>query len=226
MKTSFLFPTHVLVTDEVKRPGLDHVLTVEEEDYINQVTTRLRPSHVDGDLKDTIHWVSHEMYVLNHPAMVGLKDWLQQWIAPIMQTLYSSNPSITWTITQSWLTVTEPHHLSFTHIHSNSFMSGVVYLQANRKHDMIEFTRPNTVDRMKIEPYTPHLAKNPSPLVGHAHRIKVHTGDVILFSSHTPHRIMPTPVKDSPARISLAFNVFPSGTLGTYSHANELTVRV
>ncbi len=228
MKVDFLFPTHVLVSDQIKRQDTNLVLTQQEEDYIDECCQNVRPSIHDHIKINNYHRITEEKYLLHHPSMKNLHDWIKDWANHHISNLYCTPDELSFEITQSWLTVcNDQYNLSFPHGHSNSFMAGVLYIQANREYDSIEFTRTPTGERFKMEVTDTSLKKTRkvTPLVIDSIRIPVHTGDILLFSSHTLHKLHTSP-DSKEARISLAFNLFPTGSLGRYQNANHVKLQV
>ncbi len=231
LKVEYLFPTHVLVTDQVRRPDTPLVLNQQEQDFIDECcnntfinSTISMINHHNKSLHDSYHRVSKNRNLLHHPSMIHLYRWLKEWASSHIRKMYNAPKETSFDITQSWLTVTsKEHYASFPHVHSNSFMSGVLYIQANREYDSIEFTRSPNTDRFKMEITDQEI--NPTALTMENHYVPVHTGDILLFSSHTTHRIYANPSNPEP-RISLAFNVLPSGVIGFYDQASQVNITV
>ena len=105
------------------------------------------------------------------------------------------------------------HHY---HSHSNSIASGVLYLAANKKHDIIAFHKENR-DQIELK------AKEFNLYNSGTWRFDVDQGDLFIFPSTLSHSV---PRKsDDNVRISLAFNVFVKGILGRPNDLNELFVQ-
>jgi uncharacterized protein (TIGR02466 family) len=116
-------------------------------------------------------------------------------------------------ITQSWLNFTKENESHHKHNHSNSLVAGVLYINCDEKFDKIKFfnEKYKTI-RLEI--------KNYNLFNSESWWFSVKTGDIILFPPSMMHMV---DVKEgSNARISLAFNVFIKGKIGTTENINEL----
>ena len=108
-------------------------------------------------------------------------------------------------ITTSWSTRSKPKQESHKHRHKNCVYSGVYYLDAPVNSGNIKFYNPNETDILIIP--SVYTETNSSSLT-----LKIKEGDVIFFPSEIPHSI--TVNKSKQTRYSIAFNLFPTGTLG------------
>lgn len=146
--------------------------------------------------------------ILEHPSMTHLKvaieNCLDQWIknvyAPVSPTKFKLK------ITQSWFNYTKPGESHDRHYHPNSIVSGTLYISANREYDKICFSLGKK-SLFYIEPgeYNDFNAYEVN--------FPVHYGDIILFPSQLTHSVPKTTGEYT--RVSLAFNSFFEGTIGT-----------
>ena len=107
-------------------------------------------------------------------------------------------------LTNSWGTKADSFEESAVHCHSNSWLSGVLYLQDN---NTISFSNMDKgcfsgAPREFNEYNTRNI------------NISTHKNTLILFPSHLYHRIPPLDLKGT-TRYSLAFNVLPKGSFGS-----------
>jgi uncharacterized protein (TIGR02466 family) len=109
-------------------------------------------------------------------------------------------------ITQSWSNVCEKGKKHHEHIHPNSIVSGVFYFQVNEKLPPIEFRNPNT------HTFTMDIEKQ-NNFNSATFLLPLNSGELILFPSNLAHSV-PENVTDLP-RVSLAFNTFAKGSLGS-----------
>ena len=119
-------------------------------------------------------------------------------------------------ITQSWLNKTKPNEHHHVHHHPNSYLSGVLYISC-LLNDSINFEDRSfekfnniTFQRKKITPWNSNGAI-----------INLTEGDFIIFPSWMTHGVSPNKTKNR-ERISLSFNTFPTGELGTYNNVDHL----
>ena len=82
---------------------------------------------------------SSENYVLENKAFNNLKKDLNKKILDYFDKVVCTNSSITFYITQSWINYTENNQFHHKHSHSNSYVSGVFYIDAKKEVDQIRF---------------------------------------------------------------------------------------
>ena len=109
-------------------------------------------------------------------------------------------------IFSSWMTKTMiGHRHGLDHMHTNSFLSGVLYL--TDKASPIIFRHPLPWRwQSKLDD------KNDGMLTSNQYVFSPSKGDVVIFPSHVHHLIMPH--KNPIPRCSIAFNVVPTGQYG------------
>ena len=118
--------------------------------------------------------------------------------------------------TQSWLNIIQPGESHHEHSHANSFVSGVFYV-STVEDDKITFGDPNVKVRgaLKISKSEYHVWNSPSwyfPVVN---------GDLVLFPSWLSHKVERNE-KATTDRISISFNTFVKGSLGSVETFSEL----
>ena len=117
-------------------------------------------------------------------------------------------------ITQSWLNYTEADQYHHIRAHPNSVVSGVFYFDSDIKNDKILFTHPISYKQISPEIDKFNLWNS------HTWFFPVETGDLYLFPSSTTHQVETKKGKNT--RISLAFNTFYKGTIGSNYDSTEL----
>jgi hypothetical protein len=190
-KVSELFPTPIVFNN------LDRSFTSEELQFVERCSL--------DTINNIGNKVSNNTYVLNDPAMVDIKKFIERnvewWFRAIDDPFYEIKPYIT----QSWLNYTEQGGYHFKHTHPNSIVSGVFYINADKEKDLIYFSRTDN-KQIAIEPRNFNKFNSPS------WKFQIGTYDLIMFPSSLPHHVDST--SSSHTRISLAFNVFVQGLLG------------
>ena len=177
-------------------------------------------NHYLDDLRPNVYnFTTKESYILDK-GLSKLKKFIEiaidtYVINVIVGDKYDEN--LSFKITQSWGNLTRPgsegHHL---HKHSNSVISGVFYVQTNDV-DNITFANPLLAhDTIRIR------TKEYNQFNSYTWRYPVSTGKLILFPSNVSHHVDP-PIGDKD-RISLSFNVFPTGKIGDSTDLNELRI--
>ena len=119
-------------------------------------------------------------------------------------------------ITQSWINICSPNASHHQHTHPNSFISGVFYIKVNSGSDKITFINEFMQKKeIKIEKGVQFNSFNASEW---SHYVR--KGELILFPSNLTHYV--PPVEGESDRISLSFNVFPYGILGSEENLTHL----
>jgi uncharacterized protein (TIGR02466 family) len=160
-------------------------------------------------------FISSDHYILNNEELKDLKNDLNFIINDYFNKIFGvdENNLITPYITQSWLNWTKLEGFHHKHYHSNSIISGVVYINADEKYDSIVFETPFK-DFFRITYNDSNIFSKRSMM------IPVSTGMIILFPSWLSHGVN---LKfNGDIRTSLAFNVFIKGTIGLDMALTEL----
>ena len=155
-------------------------------------------------------------YVLEHKTFKTLKQELNKMILDYFDKVVCTSNSITPYITQSWLNYTEPNQFHHHHNHNNSYVSGILYINADKAVDQVRFykTAHHPID---LKAAAPNIFN--SKFSWHV----VETGNVILFPSQLEHSVERK--KGTNTRISLSFNVFLKGTIGNPANLTELVLK-
>jgi uncharacterized protein (TIGR02466 family) len=165
--------------------------------------------------KNVLNRSSENSQVLNTPEYAGLKEIVMKAAETYCYEVMRYEREMKLRITQSWLNLSlenQGHHL---HHHPNSFISGVLYLKC-RKGDSIGFSNSNF---KTLEPGI----REQIVLNSDFFPIDVEAKDIVIFPSLTPHQVQCVNVQTP--RISLAFNFFPYGVIGTDDRFSELILQ-
>ena len=173
-----------------------------------------------ASFKNKGNTVSDDTYVLNHPTLKNLKKDLYKKVIDYFNEIVCTGNSITPYITQSWLNYTETDQYHHRHSHPNSYLSGVFYINADKKVDKIRFYKLGTATgsggpwplQLNIKKFNVFNARS--------WWYTVQSGDLVLFPSSLIHGV-DTKEGDN-TRISLAFNVFLKGHVGNPKNLTEL----
>jgi uncharacterized protein (TIGR02466 family) len=162
--------------------------------------------------------------ILEHSSMKSIRAQIQKHIDYWFDLTMKPSDKIKLEITQSWLSLTlqgESHH---RHNHANSILSGVLYYSV-AEHDAINFIRPGGMQaNMFSEEGRWHIPSRErtyfnSPEI----TLPVENGDIILFPSQLHHEVHR--VKENTRRISLPFNTFFTGNLGSKDSYTYIRVK-
>jgi hypothetical protein len=192
-----LFPKPVKIVE------LPRDFTLEELDFIS--TLVLKPNKGNK--------ISDDSFVLNNLGLQNLKSFCLQEATSFCREILKLPDKLQPYITQSWVNLSQAGEFHHKHYHNNSYVSGVLYISALGHVDKIHFHREdhNWID---FEPSEFNVFSSPSWF------FPVWTGALILFPSDLQHSVFP--VEGNHSRISLSFNVFLEGELGSHSERTYL----
>ena len=172
------------------------VLTDEEKDFVRKLEQR--PNQGNTTSKDN--------YLFKHKQMKRVKMFVENCLAEYMKAVHAPKFDVKPYITQSWANYTKPGQFHHKHAHPNSFISGCVYIAA--KGDKIYFYKEGYQQiKLPAETYNPYNSES--------WWFEVNEGDVILFPSSLTHMV---------ERISIAFNTFLKGQIGSPDELTELEI--
>ena len=157
---------------------------------------------------------SNNNYILNEKPFNTLKKELDKIIKDYFDKVISPSNNIKPYITQSWLNYTEKDQYHHKHAHPNSVVSGVLYFDSDKKNDKILFS--SNKGYQQISP----KIKDFNIWNSETWFFPVETRDLFMFPSSTIHQVE-TKQGDN-TRISLAFNTFYKGTVGSNKDLTEL----
>ena len=149
--------------------------------------------------------------VLDRPELGAVRRLIQAEIEFYARELYAVTPDAEFYITNSWVNIYGRGDQAGAHIHHNSLLSGVLYLQAAAAGGEIVFHResqsqipfPSAIDP-EVVAYNIYNCKS----WGYQPK----TNDICIFPSVLSHSVLPN--NSDEARWSLAFNVYVRGEFG------------
>jgi uncharacterized protein (TIGR02466 family) len=200
-----IFPTTILHT------GIDRNFTIEELEFIKEQEKNYIVNL--GNIQTT------NKYILNFPQMCDIKNIILKKLEFYFREVLCVDDNLNVYLTQSWLNYSYTggyHHL---HSHPNSFLSGVLYIQAEAEKDKIVFISQNSIlDNGFFKIF--EQAKEENIYNAPSWFFPVKTGEIIIFPSTLEHHVPKTESEN--VRISLAFNAFLKGKMGSVREATEL----
>jgi uncharacterized protein (TIGR02466 family) len=170
--------------------------------------------HRDGsNLVDNVgNTSSKDNYILNRRVFASLKKELSTHVKNYFDKVLCTKDVTPW-ITQSWLNYTRPDQFHHRHAHPNSFVSGVLYINADNDNDKILFYK-SSLQYIKPQVTSFNIYNSESWF------FHIKTNDLVLFPSTLTHAVEQKTGNNT--RISLAFNVFVKGRLGDPKELTEL----
>jgi uncharacterized protein (TIGR02466 family) len=197
-----VFPIPVAVTE------LGRDFTDTELSFINSALKSTMPNSGNS--------ISTDKHIVRNPEMKDLESFILDKLNIFLSETNppkDNGPEIY--ITQSWLNFVKQNEHHHFHYHPNSFISGVFYIDAKLNNDKIWFTNP----RM---PAIQYPTDNWTIFNSEECFFAVNTGTLLLFPSYLMHQVK-TKIENE-NRISLAFNTFLKGNLGSEEHLTELII--
>ena len=167
-------------------------------------------SDLQGNIGNNI---STNKKVLDHSGLSEIKNFIDDSVQTYFKEVYQPKYDVVPYVTVSWINVSRKDQWHHMHNHSNSFMSGVFYINAIKNLDQIFFYR-DEYEQLLIKPKEFNLWNSSSWF------FQINTGDLIIFPSKLKHSVKP--VVHDLDRISLSFNVFIKGSLGECETPTEL----
>lgn len=189
MNTLPLFPTALGLFE------LGRDFTENELSFIKGQETR-------GNMGNT---TSVNTNVLDSEELKDLRAFVQKSIDEYFHEIFVPTQDTQLRITQSWCNYTEPGQFHHKHAHPNSFISGVLYPQANKDTDKIYFYKSGW-QQLKTPTETFNQYNSDSWWM------ETYTGRMFIFPSGLEHMV--ETVSGTDTRISLSFNTFPVGNFG------------
>jgi len=184
-----LFPTPVAFFD------FNQNLTEEELQFIIDQT----------EVNNEGNTTSKNSRILKSEKLLKLRDFIENSMKEYFNKVYAPKNDVELYITQSWANYTKKGQWHHKHAHSNSFVSGVFYPQADRSVDKIYFYKDNKEPiSIPTNTFNEYNSKSWWYEVG--------TGDLILFPSDLTHMVRTK--QDDNTRISISFNTFLKGYIG------------
>lgn len=185
-----IFPTPVLLY------YFDSQISQQELDLINSLEKR----------RNVGNSASVENQVLNLPNFTKLKKFIDQCLDDYVQSILMPENDIKLFCTESWINYAEIGKYHHQHNHPNSIVSGVFYFQAEKNKDSIIFSK-DEYDQIVVYP------KSLNSFNTKVWRVGVETNLLILFPSCLKHEV--ARIEEERQRISLAFNTFYQGKIGS-----------
>lgn len=193
-----LFPT------SVGEFNLGRDFTDDELSFINTLDKR----------GNEFNKTSENSYVFEDEKLFDLKQFCFNAVNEYFNKIYCPEGDVKLNITQSWVNYTNTNEAHHKHLHPNSVLSGVLYIET-QSDDKIVFYHPKEL---------PYEFKKTDFNTTNSPSWWLHTNKccLLIFPSILEHSV---PRKESfGSRISLSFNTFWNGTIGGEHSLTRLTV--
>jgi len=197
-----LFPTPIYTTK------INRGFTKQELNFVKEQEKHSSKNQGNINTKDN--------YILNKKEFKNIKKFLNDCCKDYIKTIICPKNNVELYITQSWLNYTKENEYHHKHNHGNSIVSGVLYFNANKDNDNITF-----FNKENYEQILPEIDESKYNVWNsQSWWLPVETGKLMMFPSSTKHQV--DNKKGYNIRVSLAFNTFYKGTIGSNSKLTEL----
>lgn len=197
MKMDNLFPTPIALFE------LPDSITKKEYEYISSLPRR------ENQGNNT----SVNSYLFKEPELKRLGSICEQAAHDFFHQVYSPENIINLYITQSWANYTTTNQSHHKHSHSNSLISGVLYVAADQATDKIYFFKDK-------EPHWHIPTNNHNKWNSDSWWYPVKPNSLLLFPSYLSHMVAEKKTPDT--RISISFNTFFKGEIGDQDRLTKL----
>ena len=194
-----LFPTPITFSN------IDREFTQNEKDFFDEMSKT--------KVKNMGNVASADNYLMKHDVMKDIHARILQAINHYMDEIVKPKSDVTPYVTQAWLNYTKPGQYHHKHQHPNSFLSGVLYINADGDKDKITFFN-ETYEQIKLD------RKDWNWYNSRSWYFNIKTADIVIFPSSLTHMVEQTVSDDT--RVSLAFNTFLKGNIGNNFELTEL----
>ena len=195
-----LFPTAICIIN------MERLFTKQELQFVEDQKKHCNKNEGNISSKDN--------YILNRKELKNIKKFLDQCCKEYLEKIICPKNNIELYITQSWLNYTEENQYHHQHSHPNSVISGVLYFNCDKENDKIKFINSKGYQQIKPE------IKQYNIWNSETWWFPLKTSQLIMFPSSTLHKV--DTKKGNNTRISLAFNTFYKGTIGSNTKLTEL----
>ena len=199
IKIHELFPTPVYIV----------TLSYITEEYLDELNYIERHNNIGNASSNNKH-------ILNMKCFSKLKFEIEKHLKNYYEIVEKPKNEIEPYVTLSWLNWTSDNQYHHYHTHSNSLVSGVFYIQCEQT-DSIVFELDN-YKRILID------SDRTGRFNSHRYTLPIQKHDLILFPSDLIHAVEEKQ-QNGKERISLSFNSFVRGTIGSYGDATELILK-
>jgi uncharacterized protein (TIGR02466 family) len=188
--------------------SLQRELTKEEKYFVSEVRHKTLISQGGN-------YLSKDNNILKNKELKNLKTFFDKHINNYFDKIIQTNNEATPYITQSWLNYNVKNSGHHIHSHPNSFFSGVFYINSAFDKDAIEFVIDEyPIAFSDIKKYDQYNSTHWS--------VPVYKGLLLLFPSTLRHYVKRN--THDHTRISLSFNVFVQGKIGSAMNLTELKI--
>lgn len=181
------------------------VVNITESYNLNEEEKNFLINHEDLYQTTGCTLYSKDCYVLEHKSQYYFKKYIMQHTREFAYNVLKVNQNIEIYMTNSWVNYNDKHTTHIRHNHSNSFISGVFYIDGSDIFTTTFFARDNLLN-WDLN-YTERNIFNTDQI-----NVQSEKNQMILFPSSVYHQA-PINMNDE-TRITLSFNTWIRGEIG------------
>jgi len=199
-----LFPTPLLITKYPKDIS-------KELEFIKNL--EYRECGIAEHEGDILNHQSKETFLFDRPELSSIEEFCRACLEYYVANILECKDKLF--ITQCWSNITKKGERHHEHTHPNSIISGVFYFQNNSKLPPIQFKRKD------IREFSLDVEKH-NNFNSVTYLLPADSGELLLFPSTLAHSVLSN--RSDEDRISIAFNTFSKGSLGSIESLTYLPI--
>jgi len=162
-------------------------------------------------------YISRNKYILN--TLPDLKESLMNHVEIFIRDVLNIAPNCGFKFTNSWFIKHDPNDFAQMHIHKNSLLSGVYYIDVPPNSGNIKFSKNVGLTNLFSPSVMPDFLER-NHITSDWWEFSPVKSNLILFPSIVEHSV--TVNKSDSPRYALAFNLFATGKFGGVEYELEL----
>lgn len=159
--------------------------------------------------------------ILNNEELFDLKNLIIKKTNDYLYDHIQIEKNVKFKMTNSWVIEHMPNDFSHSHIHTNSLISGVYYLDVNDDSGDLVISKVNQNPENVFPAMWMWYYSNDNKFNTNTFKFKLKSGNIILFPSHLSHSVEQN--LSNKNRYCIAFDFFPYGSFGAKEY--ELTIK-
>lgn len=178
--------------------------TLEVTDELKQKVQQVEFERHDCGSAD----ISKNKYILNQPQFAELREVIDRHVQDYGHRIFSPDDGVEFVLKNSWVMRHPPGGHNYAHIHMNSLISGVVYINVTPESgDIVFHNTHNNLQLGMIDIGT----KNRNVFNSKSFNVTPKEGEMFIFPSSLVHRAEVN--QSNIIRYCVPFNYFVKGTL-------------
>lgn len=158
---------------------------------------------------------SEDSYICKKSKISFLTDFFTHSVNNYFRQVCNPKADLQLYITQSWINYTQKNQYHHKHAHPNSLISGVFYVDTDPEKDRIYFYKSQSWQQIKYEIKDYNLFNSESWWY------EARPNSLIIFPSYLEHNVENLGETER-TRISISFNTWTKGTIGSAKELTEL----